>query len=112
MPRPPKPVLSGIYRSPDNRFSWDPAVNPSPMRCASAGLQRQTEGLPVLCKWCGEPYWPPMHITEGCCSEACTEAEQTYLRERKDREALFDELRDAEVENNRLRGLMGRATVS
>lgn len=112
MPRPDKPALAGIYRSPDNRFEWNPAINPSPMRAHTPSLQRQTEGLPVLCAWCGTPFWPPMHILQGCCSDACTAQEQTYLRDRKERDRLLDELRTQEADINRLRALAGKETMT
>ena len=61
--------LHGVYRSPDNRFEWDADVNPSPMR--SGMLPLKTEHLPVLCLRCGQPFWPPMEVTDGYCSPAC-----------------------------------------
>jgi len=108
MPRPEKPALQGIYRSPDNRFEWNAKKNPSPMRAYKADLQHITEEVPVLCRWCGFPYWPPANVVEGCCSQACITFEQDYLKERSDRERLFDQLRQQEIDNDKLRGLLGR----
>lgn len=111
MPRPDKPELVGVYRSPDNRFAWEPAVNPSPMRALGDRLQRQTEGLPVLCRWCGYPYWPPMHIREGHCSDECELEEKRYLQERSERDRLLDELRQQETDNALLRGMLGKGNA-
>lgn len=111
MPRPEKPTLTGTYRSADNRFEWNANTNPSPMRCTNSALARQTEHLPVLCDWCGRPYWPPANVAKGICSSFCTTQQQQYLQERTAREKLLDELLEKEVENDALRGLLGRVNV-
>ena len=111
MPRPAKPKLHGHYRSPDNRFDWDADYNPSPMR-ASGVLQRQTEGLPVLCDWCGFPFWPVASVQKGTCCEICQMASQQYEVEKSERDRLLDQLREQEVTLDRLRAFSGRQATT
>jgi len=112
MPRPDPPILSGVYESPDKRFTWDPSINPSPMRAKNGELQRQTEGLPIFCGWCGQPYWPHhCSILKGLCCEVCTQEEQDYTQEQSERDQLLDNLREQEADLNRLRAMAGKEVV-
>lgn len=111
MSRPPYKQPRGIYKSLDNRFEFDFEKNPSPMRAMSGDLQRQTEGIPLVCSWCSGVFWPPMNICQGLCSEACTQEEQAYTQERTERDQLLEALREQEADLNRLRAMDGKEVV-
>jgi len=87
MARPLVPRLTGIHRDKVwNRFEWDYDKIPSPKR--SATYPRTTEHVPVQCRWCGLPYWPDMHVIEGCCSELCLRADAAFQEDTRRRRAL------------------------
>ncbi len=130
MERPQKPVLTGIYRGGGNRFEWDFGKIPSPKR--AGGLPHTTEHVPVVCDWCGLPFWPVMTVIQGCCSASCREDFSAYLSDRKTRDALMEELQrtplgpediatilaevrarltEEQQENDRLRGLLGKGST-
>jgi len=142
MQRPEKPKLTGIHRSPNNRFAWDFGCVPSPQRTGmllvpadlQTGGRHTQEAIPIVCDWCGLPHWPVWSILKGCCSEACRTQMQDYLNDRRtkaellqqltamddvtaqDVEEVLRELRDRLVEeqkeNDRLRGELGKASVT
>lgn len=111
MKRPTRPSYHGIYRDLErNRFEWDSDQNPSPMRSDMEG-GRLTEHIPVLCAWCGRPFWPAMHILEGLCSPECQDAEaQWHEWERARREALGI-LENSDLDGAQLMQLLGRSSV-
>ena len=98
-----KPVLHGTFRSENNRWEWDADKIPTPQR--SDVLPQYTEHLPVLCDYCGMPFWPlvasqkedlPLssltvqstegwHTINGCCSEMC------LLNRQREREAMKED---------------------
>ena len=110
MPRPVHPKLTGIHTSANRRFDWNFDKIPSPQR--SGSYPSTTEHVPVLCSWCGAAYWPPAHIIRGCCTPEHEAEEQAFLAQRSEREKLLDELKLQEADNDRLRGLLGKASVS
>lgn len=145
MTRPPKPLLTGIHTGGGNRFSWDFGRIPSPKRSMTVlvpadldtGGRHANVAIPVICDWCGLPFWPPWQILQGCCSEVCREALQQYLTDRhtkaqvleqlgeqfqseqvtiQDLEVLLKELRahiaEEQAENDRLRGELGKRTYA
>ena len=102
--RPDRPVLTGTHISRGNRFTWDFGKIPSPKR--SGASPATTEHVPVICQWCGAPFWPPAIILQGCCDTACHDALQGYLAARQTREALLDHLRMAQVPPEDLEALL------
>ncbi len=111
MQRPEKPQYRGMYHDLErNRFTWDADQNPSPQRCFLEG-GRLTEAMPVLCDWCGRPFWPAMHIMRGHCSDTCRRAEDTYNEEASEREKALDALRHSELENEALKAMLGKQST-
>lgn len=140
MQRPTPPILTGIHRSPNNRFAWDFGHIPSPKRTSmtlvpadpNTGGRHTQEAIPVLCSWCFQPFWPPWQITQGCCSDGCRETQQAYLTDRRTRDQLVEQLKtvdaspedveavlhelrerlaDEHAENDRLRGELGKVRI-
>lgn len=88
-----KPILRGVYWCDRNRFSHDFDRNPTPQR--SELYPQLTADLPVVCDFCGRPFWPPPEVVKGCCSEMCTRQYQDAL---KTDQLLLAEEHAAEVE--------------
>ena len=118
MLRPSKPHLTGIYRSPNGRFEFDFDRNPSPMRAKTVlvpadldtGGRHVMEAIPVLCSWCGQPYWPPWAVTQGCCSDTCTTAERQCQADKRSHEELVEAVQQAlgqETPSAQLQELLG-----
>jgi hypothetical protein len=112
MTRPEPPKLHGKFRDPRNRFEWDADQNPSPQRAKGGETFRQAnESLPVLCEWCGQPFWPEWFVTEGCCMEACEQAFSAWQQEREERRRLLAELQMEEITTEQLRNFLGKGSV-
>lgn len=119
MPRPvpPNPYSFGVVRSPNNRFEWNFGKIPSPARATTrlnpqdpeTGGRHTQEAVPVLCSWCGHPYWPPWHVIRGTCSDICREAESQYNAERRSKAVLVKAVETAlaqEAPSSRLKELL------
>lgn len=118
MLRPTKPTLTGIYRSPNGRFAFDFDRNPSPMRAKTVlvpadpdtGGRHTMEAIPVLCTWCGQPYWPPWSVIQGCCSAPCREAQSQCAADKRSHEELVSAVQQAlgqETPSTQLQELLG-----
>lgn len=109
--RPSRPQLHGVYRDlARNRFTWDFDAIPSPQR--SSRFARETESVPVLCHWCGLPFWPEAGVTEGWCMEECERAETTYVSERTLRQKYLDALEEQSLDALIQLGQAGRVIVT
>ena len=143
MERPKKPQLTGVHYGGGNRFAWDFGKIPSPKRTMTVlvkddlntGGRHVNAAIPVICEWCGSPFWPPWSVLQGCCSPGCNEALNTYQQERQTKTAVMeqlaavasdlppqalqdllaelqDRLAEEQAENDRLRGELGRGITT
>ena len=102
-PDKPNPYTFGIIRSPNNRFEWNFGKIPTPQRSVSVlnpndpdtGGRHVLEAVPLLCDWCGHPFWPPWQVIRGWCSDACKAAEAAYQAERLSKSELMDAVESA-----------------